>query len=268
MTKSKSFEVSAKDRPKEPSSALKTGYLNGTERFLKATGVQRVCRSFQRIGWRNQLILLGLVISFLLGSHLPPSFEGYFQPSPKLYPPLAMAGGNPYVRALMRTISASESNDLKPYGLLYGGQYFSDWSRHPDRCIVIQSGPNQGDCTTAAGRYQFITTTWEEKAQHYHPNPDGWFLWQHYSFDPVSQDRVVHRWLSDSEAWGVDIPALLKAGQLNAVLDRLSGTWTSLGYGIETNDMTPHLNGLYQRFLREELAQSKLSKSPQKATLQ
>jgi muramidase (phage lysozyme) len=262
MTKSKSFEASA-DAQAEVSPVVEPVPLNSTSPFIKAILLQtqhrtRIgFRTFQKIGLRNQLIFAGLFVSLVtLKPKLIPAFERYFQPAQRLYPPLVMTDGDPYVRALMRTISASESNDLEPYRLLYGGQVFSDWSRHPDQCIVIQSGPNQGNCTTAAGRYQFITTTWEEKARLYHPNPDSWLFWQHYSFDPMSQDRVVHRWLSDPEAWGVNILELLKTGQLNEVLYRLSGTWTSLGYGIETNEMTPHLHEMYQKFLTEEKTQA------------
>ena len=36
--------------------------------------------------------------------------------------PLVMEGGDPYLRALMRTISASESNVMRPYHVLYGGE--------------------------------------------------------------------------------------------------------------------------------------------------
>jgi muramidase (phage lysozyme) len=261
MTKSKSFGASANAQAKDRSAAESVS-LNNASRSIRATllQVQRLARqglqNFKKIGLRNRLILAGLLVSLVtLRPTLAPLAQ-YFQPSQTLYPPLIMTDGDPYVRALMRTISASESNDLKPYSLLYGGQYFSDWSQHPDQCIVIRSGPNNGNCTTAAGRYQFITSTWEEKARLYHPAPDGWLFWQHYSFDPISQDRVVYRWLSDSEAWGVDIPKLLKKGQLDEVLSRLSGTWTSLGYGIETNEITPHLNEMYRKFLTEELAQA------------
>ena len=35
--------------------------------------------------------------------------------------PLVMEGGDPYIRALMRTISAAESNTSDPYHVLYGG---------------------------------------------------------------------------------------------------------------------------------------------------
>ena len=168
-------------------------------------------------------------------------------------PPLQMQGGDPYIRALMRTISASESNDPQPYSILYGGQHVSDLSRHPEQCITIVSGPNVGNCSTAAGRYQMLNTTWREKAQRYHPQPPGFMFWKSYSFTPEFQDKVVHAWLSDSQAWGTDISALLRQGKLNQVLRRLSSTWTSLGYGIENNSNTRRLPAVYQKMLQEEL---------------
>jgi muramidase (phage lysozyme) len=168
--------------------------------------------------------------------------------------PLTMRGGDPYIRALMRTISASESNTSTPYAVLYGGQHIKDLSRHPDRCITIRVGPNRGNCTTAAGRYQFLTTTWQEKARLYHPEPPAWYTpWSTYSFEPQYQDQVVHAWLSDPAAWGYDLSALLQQGQVDQVLELLSGTWTSLGYGIESNSMTSRLPEIYSQVLQEEL---------------
>ncbi len=171
-------------------------------------------------------------------------------------PPLVMKGGDPYIRALMRTITASEANDPRPYSLLYGGEHVWDLSRHPERCVPIVAGPNLGDCTTAAGRYQFINTTWYKMAERYHPGPSGFLFWQSYSFEPEYQDAVVYAWLSDKQAWGVDISQQLRQGKVNSVLRRLSSTWTSLGYGIENNAMTRYLPGIYQRMLKEELRQA------------
>jgi muramidase (phage lysozyme) len=168
--------------------------------------------------------------------------------------PLAMDGGDPYVRALMRTISASESNVENPYSVIYGGSRADTLTQHPDRCISIPVGPNTGRCSTAAGRYQFITTTWEEQARKYHPGAEGLWLWHHYSFEPAYQDMVIYRWLSDPRAWGNDLTALLKTGQVSTVLRILSPTWTSLGYGIETNDMSHSLPQIYQEILQQELA--------------
>ena len=168
--------------------------------------------------------------------------------------PLVMQGGDPHIRALMRTISAAESNSYRPCSLLYGGEHFDDLSRHPDYCVPIVAGPNVGDCTTAAGRYQFITTTWLERAAHYFPKPAYFWAAKQFSFEPEFQDEVVYRWLSDPEAWGVDLSQLLKQDRLTEVLQILSPTWTSLGYGIESNSMTDALPEIYRQILSEELS--------------
>ena len=164
-------------------------------------------------------------------------------------PPLAMTEGNPYIRALMRTISVSEAKDSSPYTLLYGGQHITDLSSHPDQCITIVNGPNQGNCSTAAGRYQILTTTWIEKVSKYSQSDN-----QDYSFQPIFQDQVVYAWLSDEKVWGQNISNLLQEGKFEEVLKILSGTWTSLGYGIESNQITPLLPEIYEQVLKEELA--------------
>ncbi|MDZ4878502.1 MAG: hypothetical protein CLLPBCKN_007937 [Chroococcidiopsis cubana SAG 39.79] len=207
-----------------------------------------------RIG-RRRLVAAGIAAFVLLSflRHLPqeksppdPTFESNF-------PPLVMQGGDPYIRALMRTISASEANGSRPYSLIYGGQRVSDLSRHPERCITIVNGPNKGNCSTAAGRYQMINTTWYALAPRYHPQPSGFLFWQSYSFEARYQDKVVYAWLNDSQEWGTDIAELLRQGKLDRVLRLLSGTWTSLGYGIEDNAMTSSLPRIYQKVLQQEL---------------
>jgi muramidase (phage lysozyme) len=165
-----------------------------------------------------------------------------------------MQGGDPYIRALMRTISASEANGNRPYSLLYGGQQVKDLSRHPEICVTIVTGPNKGNCSTAAGRYQIINNTWFEIAPRYHPNPPMQLMfWAAYSFEPQYQDVVVYRWLNDTKVWGTDISQLLQKGKIDDVLRRLSPTWTSLGYGIETNSISSSLPKIYQKMLAEEL---------------
>ena len=168
--------------------------------------------------------------------------------------PLAMGGGDPHVRALMRTITASEANVSRPYHVIYGGQYVEDLEKHPEMCVTIVTGPNLGNCTTAAGRYQMLDFTWSNTARKYHPRPSGFWRWKSYSFEAKYQDAVVHAWLSDSQAWGVDIPNLLRQGKITQVLKLLSGTWTSLGYGIETNSMSDRLPQIYRNMLSEELS--------------
>jgi muramidase (phage lysozyme) len=202
----------------------------------------------------RSVILLGIIFLLMQVQGQRPLFWlGDSAPGAKA--PLAMRGGDPYIRALMRTISASESNVRSPYTVIYGGDRIRDLSQHPDRCVTIVAGPNTGNCTTAAGRYQFITTTWIQQAQRYHPAPPGMFFWQKYSFEPVYQDEVVYRWLNDPQAWGVDLRQLLKKGQINTVLAQLSPTWTSLGFGIEDNANTAELPTIYRQMLKEELGQ-------------
>ena len=64
---------------------------------------------------------------------------------------------------------------------------------------------------------------------------------------------MVYHWLKDDAAWNLDIPTALREGRLEEVLQRLSGTWTSLGYGIESNSMTARLPRIYEGLLKEEL---------------
>lgn len=207
-------------------------------------------------GQRLFLSLLTLVVTLMLfRSLLPKPQRSPADPTGTGYSaPLVMQGGDPYIRALMRTISAAESNSTRPYSVLYGGEHFEDFSHHPDQCMPILVGPNAGDCSTAAGRYQFITTTWLEKAAAYHPAPSGLWFSKDFSFTPEFQDQVTYRWLADPDAWNADLSTLLQQGQLQEVLSLLSSTWTSLGYGIEPNQMTESLPGIYQQMLQEELA--------------
>ena len=166
---------------------------------------------------------------------------------------LVMQGGDPYLRALMRTISASESNVLRPYHVLYGGSYVWTLDKHPNRCERIGRGPNKGNCSTAAGRYQLLAGTWVELAARHHPDRTSDPLdATQLSFAPIHQDTVVYAWLSEPR-WG-NLSAQLRQGRVQPVLRRLSGTWTSLGYGIENNSMSRELPRVYQRVLQDELA--------------
>lgn len=226
---------------------------------------RRQRRTGRRGRFLQRLILMSLVLAGIVaywpemesdentGNQLDIVLEEINRDIDRKWPPLVMEGGDPYVRALMRTISASESNSSKPYHVLYGGRHISDLSHHPDRCLTIVVGPNKGRCTTAAGRYQLLTDTWDMIAYRYHPEPNQSWFGPSYNFDAQYQDIVVYRWLTDVEFWEMDIAQTLRAGQLSEVLRSLSDTWTSLGYGIEDNLMTPYLPKIYEEILRREL---------------
>ena len=181
--------------------------------------------------------------------------------------PLVMSGGDPYLRALMRTISASESNVLRPYHVMYGHDSVWTLDVHPNRCESIGQGPNRGNCSTAAGRYQLLYSTWLELAARYHPQrTDDPLDATGLSFAPEYQDLVVHAWLSEGR-WG-NLSTQLRQGRVQPVLRRLSGTWTSLGYGIETNSMSRQLPRIYQQVLKEELARAGTDAAEQAAEKQ
>jgi len=166
--------------------------------------------------------------------------------------PLVMEGGDPYLRALMRTISASEANVGRPYHVVHGGGYVGTLERHPNQCETIGQGPNRGNCSTAAGRYQLLYSTWLELAAKHHPQrTDDALDATRLSFAPVYQDMVVYAWLQEGR-WG-NVSAQLRQGRIQPVLRRLSGTWTSLGYGIETNSMSRELPDIYRGLIRDEL---------------
>lgn len=240
--------------------SLDTLYLS--PRLLQ--GALDITNELLNIGWslRRDLLVgsittLAMVLVLFNSLHeptqepLPPPPQAAWEPPPP--PPLVMTGGNPYIRALMRTISASESNVEYPYSVLYGGQYVRDIKHHPDKCVTIVVGPNKGNCTTAAGRYQMLTDTWAIKSELYHPQPPDSGDPKLYNFEAKYQDRVVYEWLSDSKAWGnVDLADLLRQGRLTDVLRILSSTWTSLGYGIETNSMSQYLPQIYEQMLAQE----------------
>ena len=172
--------------------------------------------------------------------------------------PLVIQDGDPHIRALMRTISASEANVLQPYHVLHGGDQADSIVVHPNRCVGIRTGPNRGNCSTAAGRYQLLYNTWLGLAQRYHPKATKDLeAAAALSFEPLYQDTVVLAWLSDRKAWGADFAEQLKQGRIRAVLRRLSGTWTSLGYGIENNMMSAELPRVYQQLLAMELERAR-----------
>ena len=100
-----------------------------------------------------------------------------------------VAPGAPAVqRGLAIAITSVESaGPGSPYTRLYGGGSFSDFSDHPRQYITITSGPNAGEKTSAAGRYQFLASTWdfvraamEEEGYDFGDQP----------FSPVNQDRA------------------------------------------------------------------------------
>ena len=128
-------------------------------------------------------------------------------------------------RGLLDTIAGTESPG---YDVLYGGERFSDYSRHPNVAKTILNGPNAGRTSTAAGRYQFLKGTWDEAAAALGLN----------DFSPANQDKAAW-WLAQRDYrartrrdLGADLASNDPA--VRALIGpALSRTWTSLPGGIE-----------------------------------
>lgn len=131
----------------------------------------------------------------------------------------------PEARGLLDTIAGTESPG---YDVLYGGRRFSGYDRHPGVAVPIGSGPNAGRTSTAAGRYQFLESTWNTAA-----NANGL-----NDFSPENQDRGAW-WLAQRDyrrSAGRDLLADLRSPDpvtRAGVGAALRGTWTSLPGGIE-----------------------------------
>lgn len=133
----------------------------------------------------------------------------------------------PEGRALLETIAGTES--AGSYQVIYGGQTFDSYADHPRIHVTIKSGPNKGNTSTAAGKYQFIEPTWEAAKSALGLK----------DFSPESQDRaawwVAQRDYADRTNGG-NLLAALQSGKpsvLAQVGRKLAPTWTSLPGGIE-----------------------------------
>lgn len=83
---------------------------------------------------------------------------------------------SPQQRALLDTIAHGESPD---YNTIHGGRKFSDYKWHPGI---------KGALSTAAGRYQFIKSTWDDTVKEYNiKNPNNPIT----DFSPQNQDRAA-----------------------------------------------------------------------------
>ena len=168
------------------------------------------------------------------------------EPQPAEAPPrrervtaTASADLAPEQRALLDTIAGTEAPD---YHTVYGGRRVDDLSRHPGIDTPIQSGPNAGKTSSAAGRYQFLKSTWDGQARKLGLA----------DFSPESQDFAA--WDLAESTYGGGLADALRSGDPAALANvgkRLSGVWTSLPGGIETTTGADRFVRDYRRNLQK-----------------
>jgi len=158
----------------------------------------------------------------------------------------------PAARALLDAIAGGESAGA--YDVIYGGSRFSDFSDHPRQFVTIQSGPNKGQKSSAAGKYQFLGSTWDEQAAKLGLT----------DFSPASQDAAA--WNLAQEVYarntGRDLLADLEAGDTSRVASALKDTWTSLPGGIEQGATAKDFSKSYGNALGSVSSGNALSGAP------
>jgi lysozyme len=166
---------------------------------------------------------------------LKPGAEGIYT--------LALKGGDPYIRAYMRAITVGEGTSKptakcsNPYHIIVGGECF-DGDKHPEK--VVRLTPSLS--SSAAGRYQFLTSSWKGWAAKYSIPYD--------QFTPENQDKVVYKVLE-----GLKLDQVLAGGNLDAAFGKTNMIWASLPgsrYGQRTENRAS-----FERFYNALLAEEK-----------
>ena len=140
-------------------------------------------------------------------------------------------------RALLDTIAGSESGypGRDPYKVIYGGRVAETLADHPRQYVQIVAGPNTGQKTSAAGRYQYLERSWDEASKALGLK----------DFSPASQDKAAF-WeaqrtyrANTGRDLVTDIREANEDPQKLALIGRgISSCWTSLPGGIEPNNAT------------------------------
>lgn len=115
-------------------------------------------------------------------------------------------------RAMLDAIAWAEGGVT--YRTMFGGDQFdtSKGWKHPDK--VVRSG---GYASTAAGRYQFLTPTWNRAAKALGLK----------DFSPINQDKAAI-YLMNGRLGGDSAEILRKEGVSNRVLNAFSGEWAAI----------------------------------------
>jgi muramidase (phage lysozyme) len=120
---------------------------------------------------------------------------------------------NANVQALLKVIRKGEgTSDAGGYSRLFGGGSFASFADHP-RTKVTRTMGGKPITSSAAGAYQFLTSTWDETAR----------LMGLTDFSPAAQDlgavgRIAARGALDDA----------KAGRFDLAIQKIASEWASM----------------------------------------
>lgn len=139
------------------------------------------------------------------------------------------------VTAMLDLVAFAEGTDSN-YNVIYTGVKFTDYSKHPARVMC-----SAGVCSDAAGRYQFLSTTWAPLQKKLNL-PD---------FSPASQDKAAIQLMKDGGCYGAAV-----RGDVADFADRCWGQWASFqsatGQKLDARQQSHPIDKLqakYQEFL-------------------
>lgn len=139
------------------------------------------------------------------------------------------------VKAFLDTIAGAEGTAASDgYHTQYTGSKFASFSDHPRE---IKCGRRYGKklCSDAAGRYQFLSTTWDRFAKKFGVK----------DFSPQNQDLMAIELIREKGALG-DI----EAGRLEPAVRKLAYIWPSFRrFGGSVESSMPKLEAMYQQNL-------------------
>jgi len=124
-----------------------------------------------------------------------------------------------YQKALHDAIAFAEGTrgySKDGYDVMFSFRLFSSCQVHPNRCIAFGSS-----CSTAAGRYQFLTTTWNSVK-----SARGLA-----SFEPENQERGAAYLISNTRRVTVPQDRPMTATEFSNAMSKLSYEWASLPPG-------------------------------------
>lgn len=121
---------------------------------------------------------------------------------------------NRNVRAMLAVIRRGEGTaGDEGYRMLFGGKLFGGFADHPRQSVCRNTSNGKRLCSTAAGAYQFLASTWDETAR----------AMRLTGFSPANQDFAA---VGRIAARGALADVL--AGRFDAAVAKLAREWASL----------------------------------------